>query len=818
MADIRLVMQAETAPIDRAVRVLDNLEAELRNVRRAEKQGLIDKKRLRQETERLTGSINRLKTVSSGSAKEFLRFEKSVYGSGKAMRQKEIAMQQAGYQLQDFIVQVQAGTNPLIAFSQQGSQLAGFFAGPWGAAIGLGIAALGSLGMAFMSTMGSAADFDDQMKEVESTLGRLAELLSEQRRGFDAIFEIEEEKIKRLSQASKDLLAIAKIEAFNSVRDLADSLQDVYTEAGLLDKLFLSGDLGVTGALLNIDTTLRGNITVWKEARKNVKSFMEAVRSIDEQSNIQDMYESAVSARDIFKSFVDVTGELTEEQRNFWKEISTTIIQLELLGATQKSTAALGYQAYGKSRAEGAMMDVPSVQQYADAMFAVQRAQMQIAQGRRQENKELEKQEDFVAKLRGEAEYTASLHGKTADQIEEINDRRKFENQLLKIGIKHGSYMYAQAVQYYQQARQNTEASEEFANKLKDAAKAQEKLSSFETNLDVEIAKITAEIEALKKGEDASVASFIAGEKLKAEALYETAKALYIQTGQIDLLAEAALQYMEVMENLTILENKRKELLILKGTGTGTGSKRESMASIIEGIEKQANLQRKLVGLSDQEADRLQILYDLKKQNKDASGKMTEVELNKAAERIAAINAETAALEKSLETTQGLAETIGNSFGDAFLSIIEGTESAKDAFRLMAQDILKDLYRILVVEQMVESLKQSFGGSGGTAGNFVGDLVSSLASNEGGGYTGSGPRSGGLDGKGGFLAMLHPKETVIDHHKGQSGGQPVQVVYNFQGGVTEADLGRALPVLVERTKREVVDAVQRGGNVARVFR
>ena len=59
--------------------------------------------------------------------------------------------------------------------------------------------------------------------------------------------------------------------------------------------------------------------------------------------------------------------------------------------------------------------------------------------------------------------------------------------------------------------------------------------------------------------------------------------------------------------------------------------------------------------------------------------------------------------------------------------------------------------------------------------------------------------------------MLHPKETVIDHHRGQSGGQPVQVVYNFQGGVTEADLGRALPMLVQRTKREVVDAVQRGG-------
>ncbi|NKX40357.1 phage tail tape measure protein [Rhodobacteraceae bacterium R_SAG2] len=43
---------------------------------------------------------------------------------------------------------------------------------------------------------------------------------------------------------------------------------------------------------------------------------------------------------------------------------------------------------------------------------------------------------------------------------------------------------------------------------------------------------------------------------------------------------------------------------------------------------------------------------------------------------------------------------------------------------------------------------------------------------DGGGYTGSGPRVGGLDGKGGFLAMLHPQETVEDHTRSnRSGGQ-----------------------------------------------
>jgi hypothetical protein len=42
----------------------------------------------------------------------------------------------------------------------------------------------------------------------------------------------------------------------------------------------------------------------------------------------------------------------------------------------------------------------------------------------------------------------------------------------------------------------------------------------------------------------------------------------------------------------------------------------------------------------------------------------------------------------------------------------------------------------------------------------------------GGGYTGNAPRTGGIDGKGGFMAVLHPRETVIDHTRGQTGARP----------------------------------------------
>jgi hypothetical protein len=55
----------------------------------------------------------------------------------------------------------------------------------------------------------------------------------------------------------------------------------------------------------------------------------------------------------------------------------------------------------------------------------------------------------------------------------------------------------------------------------------------------------------------------------------------------------------------------------------------------------------------------------------------------------------------------------------------------------------------------------------------TGMMVNGVLTYAGGGYTGNAPRSGGLDGQGGFMAMLHPRETVVDHMKtGAGGGVP----------------------------------------------
>lgn len=56
-----------------------------------------------------------------------------------------------------------------------------------------------------------------------------------------------------------------------------------------------------------------------------------------------------------------------------------------------------------------------------------------------------------------------------------------------------------------------------------------------------------------------------------------------------------------------------------------------------------------------------------------------------------------------------------------------------------------------------------------------------IASYDGGGFTGAGARIGGMDGKGGKLAMLHPREKVIDLTRGQGEGISISAPITLNG-------------------------------------
>jgi hypothetical protein len=77
---------------------------------------------------------------------------------------------------------------------------------------------------------------------------------------------------------------------------------------------------------------------------------------------------------------------------------------------------------------------------------------------------------------------------------------------------------------------------------------------------------------------------------------------------------------------------------------------------------------------------------------------------------------------------------------------------------------------------------------------------------DGGGFTGRGSRSGGMDGKGGFPAILHPNETVVDHTKGQSGG--ITIVNNIDATGAGADVDMKIRAAMQQTSQQTIMSIQ----------
>jgi hypothetical protein len=83
----------------------------------------------------------------------------------KTKRFAATGLQQVGYQVGDFAVQVQSGTNAMVALGQQGSQLLGIL-GPFGALAGAALAIATAVGMASTSTKELSFDFKRFTKDM----------------------------------------------------------------------------------------------------------------------------------------------------------------------------------------------------------------------------------------------------------------------------------------------------------------------------------------------------------------------------------------------------------------------------------------------------------------------------------------------------------------------------------------------------------------------------------------------------------------------------------------------------------------------------
>jgi len=199
--------------------------------------------------------------------------------------------------------------------------------------------------------------------------------------------------------------------------------------------------------------------------------------------------------------------------------------------------------------------------------------------------------------------------------------------------------------------------------------------------------------------------------------------------------------------------------------GGGGKSQAELYDDLIKDAERRiASLtaEREAVGLSEQAAEKLRSETEMLNDAQQRGIKLTDEQktnISGLAEQMATPDAETKAAQEQMDFFNDISDDLKDGILDA---IVEG-KNLDDVFQGLAKTIAK----AALEAALFGSGPLSAGGSnGGGFGGLIGGLFGKLFSFEGGGYTGSGSRSGGLDGKGGYMALVHPNETVIDHTKG----------------------------------------------------
>lgn len=178
-------------------------------------------------------------------------------------------------------------------------------------------------------------------------------------------------------------------------------------------------------------------------------------------------------------------------------------------------------------------------------------------------------------------------------------------------------------------------------------------------------------------------------------------------------------------------------------------------------------------------------------------------------------------MNKALEDLDSMASTLESAFEDVFMSAIEGSRSFKDTLKASAQAIIRELYRILVVQRLVNAT-MSFLGIGTPVPNFSARVPTTASA--GGNYLQAGqPSVVGEHGReifvpssAGRVLSVGQAQSAISGGDGVTINQTINVTTGVQQTVRN-EIKTMLPQIAESAKAAVVDSKRRGGSYGRAF-
>jgi len=690
-----------------------------------------------------------LRKTTDRTAKSIEQQGKIVGATKNRMNGTNMAIQQLGYQFGDFAVQVQGGTSAFVAFSQQGSQLAGILpmiAGPLGISMGLAVGLSSAFGILIPIGSALARTFFDVGKAADKSASDFKDALSK----FESVSE-------DLSEVMKISLTSPLKEAKGELRSLFETYKQIKAEVAkdalatsLMPIVESVGDV-LSTATRKKETTEKLNIGTGQEAvARRVQRLSGLVDIQLEAAKILNLINDAVQGptEDLASNMLKVAKALRDS------EVITHGVKDDFLEIIASSGILAKIQKGYSEEQRAGLNSVKLFYEY--------------------------RQRD------------ADAARKLAEAVEEI--KKKQEDLNREAGLLESSLQREISMLLVK-------------NKFGEKSLAVKKLELEQQESVFKESQGIFEIEKLREGYSQKIVDGL---------LLQRRVAFYLKRdlqGAADASREIArLAAMSDKEYQQMLYGQAYAQSRMAAPKTPVKGKKKPVVkeSDLEKLQKRLDLEEALVGKTETQKVLLQELgvnYE-KIYGSDSIGKL-EIRIEKL-RQIAEEEARVA----------DLANTIGSAMEDSLMSMVDGTKSVKDAFRDMAADIVRHLYKVLVVQQMINA----FGGMlSGSSNASIAKIGGALESYDNGGYTGNGPRSGGLDGKGGFMAIMHPRETVVDHTKGQQANiNGPKIVQNFNFSANGDDsvkkiIAQAAPQIAQMTKNSMLNDRRRGGTAKAVF-
>lgn len=757
-------------------------------------------------TEELENHLKRLDTeyqaLSKGvylAGSRFNQFGGQLGIAGKSAGRFGMYAQQAGYQLGDFAVQLQSGTNVGVAFSQQFAQLAGLIPGVAGAITTFAAIGLGLLIQNLTKGEKKAEDF----KSVVSDFDKFATVFESAGESLEGSFGIAIDNV-----ATKYGNLVALITSNNSkdaIDTLVKGLQSTTPRAGVFDPTgenssFGSKALGgakvVGGGVLFGPSRYFENIKEAKEANVAIDKLRSAYEELRQQSNL-------------------TTGEMAKELER---------VALAILASTEYTEA--------QKKALVGMLDEMDWDKVLVA----------IADAQEEQNK---KANELKATLQQELELRrlALQYGEDSVQV-----------RLAELDAEHAKTLATiEALDVTSELKAELEAAADANYAAESATIAWGNSLGYVKNQIAGIASILSSIGGgmISNAEKFTTAKLIQEGATRVQAekqvryasedrKYELQKQQNLsQYGKIigpALNVGLSLQHQggrnadEALLAAYELDAERSKASGggKGGKGSGSGGKgrlsdaekdaekaTEKLEEFFDQFKKGVEQQERLLGVYGDQREELEKVIEIENRLGDARHLVSQ-------KQIEAMANEELALERRLEKEQELYELGSQNVENLLMTIVSGTSSIEDAFRGMLANIISEVYQQYVAKGAADWAGNAIVSLFSAKGNAFGTGGIKMFAN--GGVVNAPTLFGYNNGKTGMMGEAGPEAIMPLKRNSQGklgvevsggGGSVVNVHNNFNVSANGDEsvtriIQAQIPKITEASTMAIIDAKRRG--------